>query len=629
MSGICGICEPGRRLADRPLGFMLKGLSIADEIHAKLAADIGCVFGASQRLATQDLGAVPGIRVALDADLINLAEIHGIIRDRGVDPGECSAADCVAHLYRHEGIAFVRKLRGAFAAAVWDDAGQRLLLAVDRFGLRGLCWAQDRESLLFASRPAAIRAALRRPVDPDPAAIMQFLLFSVVPAPLTAYRGIQKLPPGSLLIFQDGRANLSSYWDMDYRESPDRDEEHWSERVRDGIRTAVHRHLVGLQPTQTGAYLSGGTDSSSVTAFLSEFFNPARTFSIYFSEGRYSEANYARIAAARFKTQHFERCLTPQDAAEAIPLLIQYYDEPFGNSSALGSLYCARLAREVGVSTLLAGDGGDELFAGNQRYASDRPFAFYSHLPTWLRRGVIEPLSRLFPLNGTPLSLPRRYVRRAQIPNPRRIFSYDLFFNLPPEEAFSRDFLRQAPPEEWMAIADGHYRRPSGTGELNRLMYLDLKLILADNDLRKVNGTAELAGVRVRYPMLDDQLAELSAQIPARLKLKGSQKRYIFKRAMEGILPPEILQKKKHGFGVPLGVWFLSDQRLNSLMNDVLGDSRTLQRGYFQPDFYRRIREWHQQGSAPYYGEVVWYLLALELWHRQHVDRVPESVHVE
>lgn len=175
-----------------------------------------------------------------------------------------------------------------------------------------------------------------------------------------------------------------------------------------------------------------------------------------------------------------------------------------------------------------------------------------------------------------------------------------------------------------MDTINAHFQRTRASSELNRLMYMDLKLILADNDLRKVSGTAELAGVNVRYPLLDDRLAELSSRIPSRLKLKGSEKRYIFKQAMQGILPEKILHKKKHGFGVPLALWFLKNDSLNTLMQDVLHDARTRQRGYFQPQFYDRLSDLHQREHAAYYGEIVWYLVALELWHRQHIEKSPE-----
>jgi asparagine synthase (glutamine-hydrolysing) len=209
------------------------------------------------------------------------------------------------------------------------------------------------------------------------------------------------------------------------------------------------------------------------------------------------------------------------------------------------------------------------------------------------------------------------------IPNPERIFSYNFFLNTRPEEVFEPDFLAEAKPTLWLQIADGHFHAAKASSELNRLLYMDVKMVLADNDLRKVTGTAELAGMRVRYPLLDHHLAELSGHIPSDLKLKGFKKRYIFKKAMHSILPHKVLHKKKHGFGVPLGHWLLRDQQLNELMRDLLCDPRTRQRGYFRPTFFDALLRLHREDHTGFYGEVVWYLVALELWHRYHFDSTP------
>jgi asparagine synthase (glutamine-hydrolysing) len=211
------------------------------------------------------------------------------------------------------------------------------------------------------------------------------------------------------------------------------------------------------------------------------------------------------------------------------------------------------------------------------------------------------------------------------MPNPRRILSYHFLLNTEASEVFEPDFLAQAPESSWLSIAEQHFHAPLASSELNRLLYLDVKMTLADNDLRKVSGTAELAGVRVRYPLLDTRLVELSGRIPANLKLRGMEKRYIFKQAMKGLLPDKVLFKKKHGFGVPLGEWFLHDGRLKAFVGDVLNDPRTKQRGYFRPGFLKQLIGLHQQEHAGFYGEIVWYLVALELWHRVHLESFREA----
>jgi asparagine synthase (glutamine-hydrolysing) len=607
---------------------MLSALALPDEQQRACVTGRSVALGVAHRWSGQQTAKIDGVLLAVDSDLGNVDEIVKAVSSKVANANQMDLAELLAWLYLMEGPDFLDKLYGPFSIAVWDEKVRRLLIAIDRLGVKSLYWKLERDSFYFASNARAIQAVQNFPSEINPAAIMQFLLFSVVPAPLTIYRGMEKLRPGYLLIFEKGEVRQKQYWDIDYAESENRDEREWTLKLRDEMRLAVHRHAEGCSPEKTGAYLSGGTDSSSVVAFLSERLSPTNTFSIAFPEARYDEIGFARTTAGRFKTKHHERELQPRDALEMIPRIAQHYDEPFANASAIAAYFCARMARENGVDTLLAGDGGDEIFAGNERYAADRNFALYQSVPGWIRGGLIEPFVNLLPENDGRLSLPRKYVRRAQIPNPRRIFSYNFFFSLPPEEIFSGDFLQEVPARRWMDIPDAHFEAARASSELNKLMYLDLKLILADNDLRKVSGTAELAGVRVRYPLLDQRLVEFSGLIPSSLKMKGFEKRYIFKKAMTGILPDEVLYKKKHGFGVPLGQWLLKDAKLKTLVQDVLNDTRTRQRGYFQPEFFDKLVKLHREGHAAYYGTIVWYLLALELWHREHVETPREVAHV-
>jgi asparagine synthase (glutamine-hydrolysing) len=426
------------------------------------------------------------------------------------------------------------------------------------------------------------------------------------------------LEPGTLLIYEKQQTGKTRYWNLNYEESREPDVTQWSQQLRETMRQAVHSHLNGCQPGRTGAYLSGGTDSSSVVAFASELYSPFNTFSIYFESPRYDEIGFARTAADQFQARHHTKCLQASDAAEAIPKIVEYYEEPFANSSAIGAYHCARLARENGVDVLLAGDGGDELFAGNERYADDKKFALYHSVPAVFRNALIKPAARLLP-KVAPLSYPASYIRRAEMPNPRRMFSYNFFLTNANPEVFEGDFLQQARPDTAFDIPKAHFdSAPGASSELNRLLYLDVKMTLADNDIRKVVGTAELSGVGVRFPLMDHRLAELSGRIPSHLKLKGFEKRYIFKQAMKGILPDRILYKKKHGFGVPLGQWMLHDPEMKSFAA-VLDEPQTRQRGYFRPGFLSRIGELNRTHPA-YYGEVLWALLMLELWHRRHRD---------
>jgi asparagine synthase (glutamine-hydrolysing) len=618
MSGICGICEPGREFLGTTLRPMLDSLALRGDKKPDELSGSGAIFGVSSRWSGHQVASIPGVRLCLDSDLVNTHAWDETLSRTGLKLQGMSLAEKVGWLYMLLGLDFLERLEGAFSLALWDEKRRRLVLAIDRMGIHSCYWLLKSNQIIFASRVNAICAACSTPPDVDPAAVMQYLLFTAVPAPLTIYKEIRKLRPGYCIVYDDAGLNESQYWDMTYPEESGRNEENWAKELTCGIRSSVHRYVEDCPGETTGAYLSGGTDSSSVVAFASEKLSPMNAFSIFFAEEKYSEIGYARITANRFGARLYERRISAQDALEAIPRISAYYGEPFANSSAIGTYYCAQLAREQGVETLLAGDGGDEIFAGNDRYGKDRKFSVYGRMPEFLRKLVIEPGISLLPNGKSIASLPKRYVQRANIPNPRRIFSYGPFFSIPPQEIFEADFLAVAPVNTWMQLADANFYRHASASELNRMMYFDLKLILADNDLRKVVGTAELAGVRARFPLLNHRLVELTGRIPSRMKMRGSQKRYIFKKAMRGILPEQVLQKKKHGFGVPLGLWLHQEPSLREMMKEVLHDPQAQQRGYVQRKFLTRLLNLQQSEDPAFYGEAVWTLVALELWHRQH-----------
>ncbi len=626
MSGICGICEPEAALAPDVLVPMLSARSFADHTD-RLQPQAGSIaLGAVRSGHFEQVAQVGSVFVAADTDLVDLAPAAEALSLSVSAAAVMSPAELIARLYARRGLGTLQLLHGAFGLAIWDGAQRRLFLAIDRLGIKSLYWRHEGDRLLFASHCGPIRAAQGDSPEAEPSAILQFLLFSAIPAPLSSDRGTRKLCPGTSLAFSNGTITESAYWDLEFPESNDTRPSYWAAELREGMRAAVRRHLADSAPERTGCFLSGGTDSSSVVAFATELHRRTNSFSIVFEEANFSELDFIQSAVSAFHTRHFQKSLSPLDASEAIEKIIEYYDEPFANSSAVGSYYCARLAKEQGVTTLLAGDGGDELFGGNERYSTDKRFSLYHSLPGWLRRGLLEPFVGLLPDNAGTWSLPRRYVRRANIPNPRRILSYGFFLSMLPGEIFEDSFLQKVGNDDWLAIPAQHFARAKTSSELNRILYLDVKMTLADNDLRKVCGTADLAGVKVRFPLLDDRLAELSGRIPAGLKLKGFEKRFIFKQAMKDILPEKILHKKKHGFGVPLAQWLLQNKRMQELMGDLLHDTQTHQRGYFRRGFVERLITLHKQ-QPNYYGEIVWYLLALELWHRQHLDRSREAVH--
>jgi asparagine synthase (glutamine-hydrolysing) len=314
--------------------------------------------------------------------------------------------------------------------------------------------------------------------------------------------------------------------------------------------------------------------------------------------------------------------VTADDVVAAIPRIAAAHGQPFGNSSAVPTYYCARLAAADGTAVLLGGDGGDELFGGNERYAKQRLYSLYSDLPELLRKGMIEPLAFAGPEIG-PLGRVQRYIRNASVPMPARYDNYNLIERLGPETVFTGDFLGEVDRNRPLAMMEEAWRTARAATMLNRMLALDLRFTLADSDLPKVSTACELAGVEVRYPMLDDAVVAFSARLAPELKLKGSRLRYFFKEALRGFLPDEILAKEKHGFGLPYGPWLRTHAGLRSISFDSLSALR--RRGIVRADFLDRLTGEHVEANAGYYGTMVWVVMMLEQWFEHHGGREPAT----
>jgi asparagine synthase (glutamine-hydrolysing) len=324
--------------------------------------------------------------------------------------------------------------------------------------------------------------------------------------------------------------------------------------------------------------------------------------------------HYARIAARHFGTDHHEHYLTPDELLEGIPKVAAHYDQPFGNSSVVPAYYCAKLAQEDGVEKLLAGDGGDELFGGNTRYAKQRVFEAYWHVPQILRTRAIEKLIDRAPVFDRAAWLRKgvSYVRQARVPMPDRMNTYNLLVRLGPENVFTPDFLAQVRPDAPQEFEREVYARSDATVLVNRMLQYDWKFTLADNDLPKVRGAAEVAGVRVGFPLLSDDLVDFSLRLPPSMKLKGLKLRYFFKEALRDFLPDDILRKRKHGFGLPFGVWL---NRHGPLQDFAFGSLSALaQRGFVKRQFIEELISHRVSEHPGFYGELVWILMMLEQW---------------
>lgn len=505
------------------------------------------------------------------------------------------------------------RLAGDFALVIVDPLAGRVFAATDRIGRQPLYYARCHDGLAFASSAEALAQLPGVDATIRPQAVYAYLYFHMVPSPLTIHAGIDKLPGAHRLDWRGADCNIACWWQPQFREETDADAGRLGREMRALIDNAVADVAGGHR---CGAFLSGGLDSSTVAGVLARL-KPADadTFSIGFDVPGYDETGYARIAAERFGTRQHVLYVGPDDVLAAVQDISAHYDEPFGNSSAIPAYYCARLARESGVERLLAGDGGDELFAGNERYLKQKVFEHWLRLPPALRAPLGAGLKAL-PAIGA-LGKAASYVRQAETPLPDRLETYNFLHRIPAATMFEPDFL-QAVDTDWPL---GWLRRlwvqAGEASALNRMMYLDWQRTLADNDLRKVERTCALAGVDVVYPLLDDRLIEFSCRVPSALKLPGSRLRDFYKQAMRGFLPEEILNKSKHGFGLPFGIWMRSHAGLRELAGDSL--QKLARRGWLRPGFIDEALGLHGSGHAAYYGELVWVLMMLELWLDAHV----------
>ena len=496
---------------------------------------------------------------------------------------------------------------GDFAVAIKLDDG-RSFLAIDRFAIRTLCYRIDEHGIAFAERADQLGAT-----ELDPQAIFDYLYFHVIPSPRTIFKGVSRLPPAHCARYEKGKLTVAPYWTPRFEEgrgeSFDKLRDEFLGIVRDSVASRI-----GDEPV--GCYLSGGTDSSTVAGMLTQITGrPAESYSIGFDVPGYDEMEYARIAVRHFGTNHHEYYITPDDLVRGMPAVAASYDQPFGNSSAVPAYYCALRAKQDGIDKLLAGDGGDELFGGNTRYAKQRVFGIYDALPGILRKGLAEPITDSGLFDHIPLlKKGASYVRQARVPMPDRMQTYNLLMRMGLDEVFTADFRAQIDTAE----PERHQREVYGAcppaSLVNKMLAYDWRYTLAENDLPKVIGSAHLAQVNVGFPLLDDRLLDFSLKLPTSYKLKGLKLRWFFKEALRGFLPDEILTKKKHGFGLPFGPWAVNHAPLNKLAAESLHG--LADRAIVRREFIDTLLREHLPEHPGFYGELVWIMTMLEQWLR-------------
>jgi asparagine synthase (glutamine-hydrolysing) len=610
MTGICGwfgVCVSN---ADALIGTMRERITWGGE--PATSSTTGREFGIAAVGAANTIGtfAFGPIKVAFHG--------HGYWRDDGarVLP-VAELCRRLATAYSERGSDSLAELGGDFALAIVDLDRQRTLLAVDRSGIRNLVYCFDNGVLAFGANLDALAAhpIVKRRIDAQ--ALYNYVYFHMVPGPGTVYEGVSRLLPGHCALVQAGNIAVKRYWAIEFVE--DR-----SSRMTDlenEFLSALNTSVESLSAGQAcGTFLSGGTDSSTITGVLSKLSaNSVGSYSIGFDAAGYDEMEYARIAARHFKTEHHEYYVTPADVVAALPLVAAEYDQPFGNASAVPAYYCAKLANASGVTRMLAGDGGDELFGGNSRYARQYQLALYERVPSLLRTLLVEPILHTSIAGAIPLLRKgRSYVDQARLPMPARYETYNLLERLGPENVFNDEFLAEVDRHQPLEMLSAAYDSAQASSLINRMLALDLKFTLADNDLPKVTRMCDRAGVDVAFPLLHDGVVAFSATLPPELKLRRTTLRYFFKRALRDFLPPAIIAKQKHGFGLPAGVWLTTYEPLRSLSRDALASLE--KRRIFKRRFLEGLQGVQLHEHAAYYGTMLWILVMLELWFQEHVD---------
>ncbi len=534
----------------------------------------------------------------------------------------------LSHGWRRHGPDLLGRLAGEFIVAVWDTAAGSGAIAVDRFSTLPLYFGERGGRVAFAMRPARVAELLEKARDIDPVALYAYAWFHEIPSPLSIFSGVKRLDAGQALLVDRHGARLHWHWQPAFDEHRPFEFGAQREAFMGALRAGVRECVDGVAHERLGCFLSGGTDSSTIAGLVSEAYGRgARTFSIGFDVSGYDESHYSRTAARRFGTDHTEHVLTPEEAGATLDVLAQAYEQPFGNSSAVPTHVCARIAREAGVERMLGGDGGDELYGGNERYATQWLLSLYGHVPAGLRNAMLEPL--LFgPLKNVgfwPVRKARGYSEQARVPLPERLGAkYNLLNRFGAANVFTDDVLAGAGGFEPLELEREVWARSDGATQINRLLAFDFKFTLADNDLPKVTRMCHAAGVQVAFPMLTDPVVDHSLVLAPGQKLKRTHLRYFFREALRGFLPDEIIDKPKHGFGMPFGEWLLGQPALAARADDALAS--LADRGLVRRPFLAELRRSIQDHHAGYYGVMTWVLLMLELWMREHVDGASSRV---
>jgi asparagine synthase (glutamine-hydrolysing) len=585
-----------------PAGLGMRRLSIID------------VKGGQQPIHNQDRTAW----IVYNGEIYNYLELRERLEKLGHTFYTNSDTEAIIHAYDQYGSDCPRHLRGMFAFAIWDERTQELLLARDRVGKKPLLYAEVNGQLVFGSEFSALLAHPDVSRDIEPEALDSYLSFMCVPAPLTAYKSIKKLEPGHTLRWRKGEIRTERYWLPDFSNKLKISEQEAGERAIEILREAVRIRLMSEVPL--GAFLSGGIDSSAVVALMSEESSePVKTFSIGFDEQDFSELHHARRVAEHIGAEHHEFIVRP-DAVEVLPILVEHYGEPYADSSAVPTYYVARETRKH-VTVALNGDGGDETFAGYERYIAMSLTEKYRRVPAIVRESLIREAVNLIPTSPTKKTKVRSMKRLLEVvsrPSANRYMHWMSSFNEEAKDSlYSESFRRQLQAADATQFLRQWFSRANGGSIVDTVLLTDLMTYLPNDLLVKVDIASMAVSLEARSPFLDHHVIEFAASLPANFKLRRFTTKYLLKRVLRQLLPSENLDRRKMGFGVPIGHWFRG--KMQPFLREVLLSEKALKRDLFDPAAVRQLIELHVRGERDH-SHQLWTLLMLELWFNRFID---------
>jgi len=561
--------------------------------------------------------------IVFNGEIYNFLELRNELLAAGHRFRTSSDTEVIVHLYEQHGTDCVRHLRGMFAFAIWDQPKRRLFLARDHIGQKPLFFYHGNGVFAFASEIKALLSLNRVKVEMDPAAMNHLISLRYAPGTGTLFKGIHKLPAAHWMIFADGRVHTERYWQLDYIKKLTGKEDDVVAELKDRLLQTVESHLISDVPV--GAFLSGGMDSSTVTAMMAtQSSSRVQTFSIGVREADFNELPYARLVAQRYKTQHHERIADDQ-LVRLLPKLIWHMDEitdPFG----FGVFLVAQLASSH-VKVVLGGDGGDEIFAGYDRYAGHKLVDYYCFLPAALRKNVFGSLIRCLPdsysYNSNTQKL--RWLNEMSLTTGGDRYAQSLTHLRFPREVKERLYT----PELRKDLADEfdstrhileHFETARAADVIDKMLYTDMMTRMPEHLLRIVDHMTMAHSLEDRSPLLDYRLVDFAASIPVNLKLRGRKLKYVFKQVATEFLPPQLLSRSKQGFSFPLAYWMKS--RLGNLLETLFVSSRLAEEGYFRREYMMELLNQHRAGKVDH-NYRLWILLNLELWWRIYIDGMP------